>query len=100
MARGNVVALLVVAACLVAAVTTSASNRYNQFGFGHGIGQGFGNYGQVYPGNYNPAFFPNLVSGYNFYNYQPASNYQGCTYWCRSLHPSRFYYCCTTGYEG
>ncbi|XP_063585522.1 uncharacterized protein LOC134762954 [Penaeus indicus] len=95
MARGNVVALLVVAACLVAAVTTSAFNRFG--GYGQGFGQGFG---AVNPGNFNPAFFPNLVGGHNFYNYQPVSNYQGCTYWCRSLHPSRFYYCCTTGYEG
>ncbi|XP_042868420.1 keratin-associated protein 6-3-like [Penaeus japonicus] len=111
MARNSAYGLLIVAACLMAAVTAQYyPGGFGQGGFGHGgighggighggIGHGgIGGFGQGFQGSYNPAHFPNLVSGYNFYNHRPTANFGGCKFWCRSI--TSYYYCCTTGYEG
>nr|XP_027218357.1 pupal cuticle protein Edg-91-like isoform X2 [Penaeus vannamei] len=112
MARNMAVTSLLVALCLVVAVTGhgfGGGGFHRPIGFGGvhggglggGIGGGLGLGGSGFHGggSFNPAHFPGLLPGFGFYNTQPAFGFNKCKYWCKSSF-TRQYYCCQQSYYG
>ncbi|KAK7069893.1 hypothetical protein SK128_012824, partial [Halocaridina rubra] len=83
---------------VVLCLLTISEGQFGGFGGIGGLGGvgGLGGFGGFPGGGFNTGYFPNYISGHNFYPSFPGHGFGGCRYWCRSYSPytSQRYYCC------